>query len=60
MSRKCRGLAVAVSAQSLNRGPLEPVPQDRRSNTASLMAWSARITEPDCKVTGKSHGMIAT
>jgi len=39
---------------------LEPVPQDRRSNTASFTAWSARITEPDSKVTGKSHGMIAT
>ena len=42
---------MAVIAQSLYRGPLDPFPQDRRSNTASLTAWSARIAVPDGKVT---------
>jgi len=60
MSRKCRGLAVAIIAQSLIRGPLVPVPQDRRSKTASLAAWSARIAVLAGVVTWKSHGMMAT
>ena len=60
MSRKCRGLAVAVSAQSARRGPLVPVPHERRSNTASLTASSARLTAPDGKVMRKSHGRMPT
>ena len=51
ISRYWPGIAVAVIAQSLNRGPLVPVPHERRSNTASLIAWSARITAPDGSVT---------
>ena len=43
-------MAVAVIAQSLYRGPLDPVPHDRRSNTASFTAWSALITAPDGRV----------
>ena len=60
MSRKCRGLPVAVSAQSANRGPLDPFPHDRSSNTASLTASSARMTAPDGSVTRKSQGTAAT
>jgi hypothetical protein len=56
MSRKYRGLAVAIIAQSLIRGPLVPVPQDRRSKTASAAAWSARITVLAGVITWKSHG----
>ena len=44
MSRTCRGLAVAASAQSASRGPLEPFPHERRSKTASRAASSARTT----------------
>ena len=41
ISRDSRGSAVATSDQSLYRGPLEPLPQDRRSKTASATASSA-------------------
>ena len=34
-------------AQSLNRGPFEPFPADRRSNTACSTACSARIAVPE-------------
>jgi len=40
-------MAVAVIAQSLYRGPLDPLPQERRSNNASATASSARIAVPD-------------
>jgi hypothetical protein len=42
---------VAISAQSLIRGPLDPVPHERRSKTASAAAASARITVPAAVVT---------
>jgi hypothetical protein len=60
MSRTCLGLAVASSVQSATRGPLDPFPHERRSNTASLTAWSARMTAPDGRVRRKSRGMTAT
>ena len=60
MSRRCRGLAVAASAQSAYRGPLEPFPHERRSKTASRTAPSALITAPDGRVIRKSRGMTAT
>ena len=60
MSRTCRGLLVAVSAQSLYRGPLDPFPHERRSKAASLTASSARMTAPDGSVRRKSRGMTAT
>ncbi len=58
MSRKCRRLAVAMSAQSLILAPLVPVPHERRSHTASLTASSARITVPAGVVMLKSQGMM--
>ena len=60
ISRKCRGLAVPASAQSARRGPLVPVPHERRSKTASFTASSARITAPEARVMGKSHGTMPT
>ena len=60
ISRKCRGLAVAISAQSEYRGPLEPFPHERRSKTASRRACSALITFPEGRVTRKSRGAIPT
>ena len=42
---------MAVSAQSLYRGPLDTFPHERRSNTASFTASSARIAVPEGRVT---------
>ena len=60
ISRNCRGRPVAISAQSLIRGPLDPVPHERRSNTASAAAWSARVTAPAAVMTWWSQGMMST
>src|SRR5258706_15296447 len=60
MSRYWPSMPVAVIAQSLYRGPLDPFPHERRSNTASATAWSARIAVPDGMGTRESQGMIAT
>ena len=51
ISRYWPSIPVAVIAQSLYRGPLDPFPADRRSNTASLTAWSARTAVPDGSLT---------
>ncbi len=51
---------MAISAQSANRGPLDPFPHDRSSKAASLTAWSARMTALDGSVTRKSQGTTAT
>ena len=37
-----------------------PVPHERRSNTASFTAWSARITAPEARVILKSRGTMPT
>ena len=42
------------------RGPFVPFPQERRSNTASETASSARITVLAGVVTWKSQGMMTT
>ena len=60
ISEKCPGLAVAISAQSEYRGPLEPFPHERRSKTASRRASSALITFPEDRVIRKSRGAIPT
>ena len=54
------GLAVAIMAQSLMRGSLDPAPDERCSNTVSLTTSSALITTPDGRVIRKSLPLPVT